>query len=311
MQETDSSWIVNRVKLYGVLAALGCLNLFDEVLVLSLFLLGIPALAGWLAWNALIYLPLVDWPSLAWRRTHKRSAFVFWLFLALIVPVGVPLSVGIWKAAIATSAFQEMGLEREDVSVPPFVPRDLLIIGDNDNRKVSLCEDVCQSLLWSGAVRRVFVGLEFPEGRQAKKATLFTVLHQKSCGHLKSYDGGLTRNGFCISGREMENPPFDAIVRLSRRYYDPNLLVFDRSVSTFEQQVRIYDCREACKLLRAQPTATGERLVFPLMVALETNIDSGHRPIGPYLLTREFVLYSPLDTIRTTLSLPDSSDVTE
>ena len=85
--------IKSRVCFYVVLAWLGALTFIKIFDVLSLLFLMLPLFLGLAALYLLIYLPLIDWPWLAWRRTGNLVWVGVAFAAALIMPLGAPFLV--------------------------------------------------------------------------------------------------------------------------------------------------------------------------------------------------------------------------
>jgi hypothetical protein len=286
----ESTSIKGRFVLYGSLAAIALLTFSDEFLSSIFFDLGIAYLVGIPAWYLLTYLPLIDWPLLAWRRTQKRSWVLIGLCLALVMPVGLPLIVGIQKRFIALVRIQEFQLEDKPLSIPPFKPASILILdGRNLNQSTRPCGELCRALVWSGEVQRIVVVPDFPENGVLKNALEYRIDQDSACAGKRTEDH---RRNKCILGAKVDRQQFDAAITL-RRFYDPSLQVYhSRPATAFEQQVRLYDCRKKCVLVAAQATATGQRLGFPFGVAFKLE----YPPLQP--ITQEFEVGNYFEFVR-------------
>src|SRR5690348_8513772 len=124
----ESTSFKDRFVLYGTLAAMALFTFSDAFLSAIFLTFGTAYFAGMAAWYLLIYLPVIDWPLLAWRRTKNRSWVFIGLCLALLVPIGLPLIVGIQKRFVALARIQEFQLEDKPLSIAPFKPANVLIV---------------------------------------------------------------------------------------------------------------------------------------------------------------------------------------
>ena len=84
-----------RILFYAILTVLAACGAFQVTLVLGFFFMIVPGLVFMAAPYLWLYLPILDWPSAAWRATRRADLAALWLGLALIIPCGVPLAVNL------------------------------------------------------------------------------------------------------------------------------------------------------------------------------------------------------------------------
>lgn len=218
--------ILIRVGLYLALVILTLLALNPVVLLLSMFMLIVPALILMAAPWVLIYLPLVDWPLTAWRLTRNPAVSLAWLSAALVLPLGVPL---VANAFLDTEA---AGLAQVDNRpAAPLRAGDTLFIHGEPGE----CGRLCQALLWSGATDHVLVAFGGMMGLEdVDRATLYTVSQGAACQdpHIAR-----VRNGYCLVPRPVTHPTFNRAIGVSTTYFSRGP---DRPGLGFRRPVRIY-----------------------------------------------------------------------
>jgi hypothetical protein len=212
--------IQRRLVFYGILTALAACGLIPGLITLGFLAFFLPGLILLIAPYVWLYLPLIDWPIMAWRATGKPAMALLGLGLAMVIPVGAPLLADaaaeravredIAKApesAVSQALAQTMPVG--EPSARPGPVTNIMVVDDPGG-----CGQVCQSLLWSGAVDHVIGDDEKVFG--ATNAILYTVGEGEACkpptSPMPPSPVVERRNNYCILYRDIENPTYDAVV---------------------------------------------------------------------------------------------------
>jgi len=284
--------ITQRIALYVALAALtlsGCFVPF--IYVFGLFP---PVLLVFLAAAFLIvYLPLLDWPWLAWRLTGRWGVVVLAFCAALIPSALIPLSINAGQEELAA---QDKG-EKTLLPAAPFPAREILIYADDGFSNAQGCGAYCRALLWSGVKDHVLVTLSFG-GDHVDHALLFSLQKMDVCpgaelGREKPKDG------LCLAWRDVADPWFDAVLEEWGSYDDIDLTLFagQGGPKARRGEVRIYDCRKLCERVLLMHPAQATRLAFPAYPVFAFGIDSGG-PFGLRYSERPLTVHPPQEVLQ-------------
>jgi hypothetical protein len=282
---------LRRIAAYLVLAVLDAIAMDGDSFTLAIWLFVLPSFflvaVQWL----FLYLPLIDWPLVAWRRTHKAHWVLIWLGLAMVVPVGAPLAFNLVQGAA-------IGIDRWGDSLPqaatkPAAP--LLIAGR--------CGSECSRLLESGAVSQVYQTLPTFSGKPDRGwidgsipyATLkfaSTYCDRDRPRHVTALND---RPGWCLVSSTVGRPVFHTVI-----YFEG----FDRPGDKGRRRIEVWTCPSQCTLIARQTEYRERRFHVPLLVDYKNR---GER-IEPEFRRVAFVkgMSDPAFTLRESLNLaPD------
>jgi hypothetical protein len=282
--------LLGRLQFYVILGVLAALAFSPWTLVFSLMSFGIPALVCASAFYLICYLPLLDWPYLAWRHTGNGLVAAACLLPASFLPFGVPWMI---NANLAQpNAHSVLRLPQHI-----FDPGNVLLVGEGVWSNVDSCGDICQTILWSGVTDHVMARKSVGPGEHLAQAILYTIEKSGQCQPLDFRAAApAPRVGLCIMGRPIADPSFDTEIQVLGR-----IQAMSREPSYRENYrerefltLWIYDCHDGCTERTAQASQeTGARLAVPLNLHIEGGIDTGG-PFGLFLERRPLTV-TPLD----------------
>jgi hypothetical protein len=284
-----------RVAFYMALAAITVAGFVPVVAVFALFFpIGLIFLASAFL---VVYLPLLDWPWLVWRRTGKLALVLLAVAAALIPAVVVPLG---FNASQQRLAEQDKGASREKTLLPAApIPAREILISKNDYffKRAQACGDHCRALLESGAVDHVLVTGRM-DGDHLGHALLFTLEKMPVCSD-SEFGRENSQRGWCFVWREVSDPHFDAIIQEWGPYEDRELTLFAGQGGPKAERgdVWVFDCRTLCKKILLVHPAEAQRLAFPVYPVFAFGLDSGG-PFGLRYSTRPLVTHPAAEVIQ-------------
>ena len=248
-----------------------------------------------------LYLPLLDWPWLAWR--HSRNAWVTaGAFALALVPALAPLLVNDELADRAGRDWFGRLFADETIPVVPFAARDILVV----TNMTQTCNDYCRLLLWSGATDHVLVTPRI-DGDLLPSAMVYTLQPARECE--PNVDQREPREGRCLTMRDVSDPHFDAIIQMSG-HEDSKLTLFALQGGAKAQRHDItgYDCRSGtCRKVLMVHAASYKRLAFPAYPSFAFGIDNGG-PFGLRYAMRPTERYAPQEVLRAAFGLDVTGD---
>lgn len=251
-----------RFAFYLVVAVLAVLSLSPTVLFLALLAFVAPAYILMAAPAVLLYLPILDWPYVAWRRTRRLAPTLGVLALTLILPVGAPL---IENGRVEQRIRAEMS---EDVTppAPPATPPRTVAVADYTLG----CDELCLTLLRHGAVDHVLV-IQYGPDRRGKKdrSRVHTAVQAATCTSPERHP---LAAGWCVESREVSDPRYDAVVKVTKASSsDGRLTPFSRKsrYGFGARQISVWSCPSACAVVSRQTQVKAAKVRWPLHLAYE------------------------------------------
>jgi hypothetical protein len=243
-----------RVAFYAAVTVLAALGSIPVALIYGLMFFIAPAFLFMGAAYVLLYLPVVDWPLAAWRATRRPGVALAWLALALTLPCWTPLIANRLYDAEAEA------LLRHEMRPPaPVAVRHILIV------ESERCGEACRALLWSGAADHVLGVDRWRMNDPLDRAELYTTARGAACGA----EPVASREGFCIVGRTISNPTFDAVIttpyvpRLGR---ERNRWAHLPVAPAPDSRLTLFRCDSECRPVASLSEVEGEKFAWPLGV---------------------------------------------
>lgn len=279
---------LRRIAFYAALALLAAVAMSEDAFTAGLWMLVIPGLFLALAQWAFIYLPLIDWPLTAWRRTRKVRWVAVWLCLGAIIPLWAPLAINLTQ--MANAAIVHAGDELP--AAPAKVNGPILFAGD--------CGDYCSTLVATGALPEILRNDSSPFGKRSGEWRYGEVLGADrifaSTYCERDRRGRLLRvndDGWCLISTVQQRTRVGAVVALRG---------FSHTRGARDRLIEVWTCPDRCQRVARQSEVHRSLLALPLRI---------HYARDQYSVDPQFAR-TPLDwgsadfgrTLQRTLGLP-------